>query len=170
MLMLGIHLNRKIAQRVGPAVTKEPLDGASEAEVRRNSVRNKHRRAFPGLLTVLIAVAAPLLAHHGNAAYDTDKRVTLKGTVTEWFWANPHCFLKLDVKDDKGNVAHWVMEASNPSDMVNLGWSNQSFKPGDEVSVTVIPVKNGNPVGRIQQVVLANGQTLSGRVVINPQK
>jgi hypothetical protein len=73
--------------------------------------------------------------------------------------------LKFDAKDDKGEVIHWVTEASNPSDMVNLGFSKQTFKPGDEVTVTLIPVKNGLPIGRIQQVVLANGQTLSARVV-----
>jgi len=69
------------------------------------------------------------------------------------------------VKDDKGNVVHWAAETSNPSDMVNLGWNKQSFKPGDEVTVTVEPVKNGLPIGRIEQVVLANGQILKARVV-----
>lgn len=112
----------------------------------------------------LIAVSVPVFAHHGTAAYDTAKKVTVKVAVTEWFWANPHCFLKFDVKDDKGNVVHWAAETSNPSDMVNLGWSKDTFKPGDEVTVTFTPVKNGNPIGRIEQVVLANGQTLSARV------
>ena len=93
------------------------------------------------------------------------KSLTVKATVTEWFWANPHCFLKFDAKDDKGNVVHWATETSNPSDMVNLGWSKHSFKPGDEVTVTFTPVKNGAPVGRIDQVVLANGQILKARVV-----
>jgi hypothetical protein len=111
-----------------------------------------------------LAVSVPLFAHHGTAAYDTDKKITLKATVTEWFWANPHCFLKFDAKDDKGNVAHWATETSNPSDMVNLGWSKDTFKPGDVITVTFIPVKNGNPIGRVESVVLANGQTLSARV------
>jgi hypothetical protein len=128
----------------------------------RDSVRNKLATIFLGLLIVSV----PVFAHHGNAAYDTDKKTTVKATVTEWIWSNPHCFLKFDAKDDKGNVIHWAAEASNPSDMIKLGWSNQTFKAGDEVTVTFMPVKNGQPVGRIQQVVLANGQTLSGRVVI----
>ena len=119
------------------------------------------------ILLGLITVSIPVLAHHGAAAYDTEKKVTMKVTVTEWFWANPHCFLKFDAKDDKGNVVHWAVETSNPSDMVNLGWSKSTFKPGDEVTVTFIPVKNGAPIGRIQEVVLANGQTLSGRVVFS---
>ena len=112
----------------------------------------------------LIAVSVPAAAHHGTAAYDTSKKITVKATVTEWFWANPHCFLKFDAKDEKGNVQHWATETSNPADMVNLGWSKDSFKPGDEVTVTFTPVKNGNPVGRIEQVVLPNGQTFSARV------
>jgi hypothetical protein len=124
-------------------------------------------RIFLGLLAVTVSASVSLFAHHGTAAFDTDKRITVKGTVTEWIWANPHCILKFDAKDDKGNVVHWVTETSNPSDMVNLGWSNQTFKPGDVVTITVMPVKNGNAIGRIQQVVLANGQTLSGRVVFN---
>jgi len=124
-------------------------------------VRNK----FIAMFLCVLFVSVPLFAHHGSAAIDTSKKLALKGIVTEWFWANPHCFLKFDVKDDKGKVVHWAAETSNPSDMVNLGWSSQSFKPGDEVTVTVEPVKNGLPIGRVDQVQLANGQILKGRVV-----
>jgi hypothetical protein len=124
------------------------------------------------LLTIIFApltVCVPLFAHHGAAAYDMTKRVTLKATVTEWFWANPHCFLRFDAKDDQGNVVHWATEAINPSDMVNLGWSKTTFKPGDEITVTFIPVRNGQPIGRVQQVVLPNGKTLSARVVFQDE-
>lgn len=103
-------------------------------------------------------LAVPLSAHHGNAAYATATQITLKGTVTEWFWANPHCFLKFDVKDDTGQVVNWVAEVSNPPDMVRQGWSKTSFKAGDEVSVVLIVAKNNLPVGRIRQVTLADGQ------------
>jgi hypothetical protein len=119
------------------------------------------------LLTIFVGVltlSAPSFAHHGNAAYDTTKKITVKATVTEWVWSNPHCFLKFDAKDDKGNTVHWLAETSNPSDMVKLGWGKDTFKPGDEATITFLPVKNGNPIGRVQQVVLANGQTLSARV------
>jgi hypothetical protein len=131
------------------------------ALVWRNSLRIKLTTIFLGLLVISI----PALAHHGAAAYDTSKKITVKAIVTEWFWANPHCFLRFDAKDDKGNVVHWAVETSNPSDMVNLGWSKQTFKPGDEVTITFEPVKNGQPIGRVDKVVLANGQTLNGRVV-----
>ena len=87
-----------------------------------------------------------------------------KGTVTEWIWANPHCFLKFDVKSDNGDLVHWVAETSNPPDMVNLGWSKQSFKVGDEITVTMITAKNGEPIGRVQQVVLPGGRILEGQM------
>jgi hypothetical protein len=108
---------------------------------------------------VLIA-AAPVVAHHGAASFDTTKELTLKGTVTEWIWSNPHCFLKFDAKDDTGTVRNWAVETGNPTDISPRGFARSSFKAGDQVSVTLQPVKNGAPVGRIRSVVLANGQTL----------
>lgn len=115
-------------------------------------------------LSVCIA-SIPLAAHHGNAAYDTEKTITLKGTVTQWFWANPHCVLELDAKSDSGEVVHWSAETENPTTMSHQGWMKSSFKPGDQVTVTVITVKNGKPIGRIIEAVTANGQKLAGRIV-----
>ena len=116
------------------------------------------------LFVGLVIFSAPLFAHHGNTAFDETKKVTIKGTVTEWFWANPHCFLKVDVKDEKGNIVHWSIETSNPPDMINRGWSKQTFKPGDEITVTMIAVKNGQPIGSLRgagtQVVLPDGKVL----------
>ena len=110
----------------------------------------------------LLAVSVPISAHHGSAGYDMDKQLTMKGTVREWLWANPHCFLKYDATDEKGNVAHWAVEVSNPLDMVKRGWSLHSLRAGDEVTVTLRPAKNGAPVGQLLRVVLPNGQTLIG--------
>src|ERR1700726_2019026 len=86
--------------------------------------------ALSALSVNLLIASVPLAAHHGNAEFDVGKQITMKGTVTEWFWANPHCFLKYDVKGDNGLVEHWVVETSNPPDMINSGWSKQSLKPG----------------------------------------
>ena len=108
----------------------------------------------------LLIVSVPVSAHHGSAAFDAGKQVVMKGMVTRWVWANPHCFLSYDVKDESGNLTHWVVETSNPPDMINRGWSKETFKPGDEVTVTVEPVKSGKPVGRLLEVVLPNGKTL----------
>lgn len=109
----------------------------------------------------ITAVSVPLLAHHGNAAYETATQVTVKGTVTEWFWANPHCFLKFDVKDAAGAVVNWVAEVSNPPDMVRAGWTKTSFKVGDDVTVVLVVAKNNLPVGRIRTITLADGQVYS---------
>jgi Family of unknown function (DUF6152) len=126
-------------------------------------MRTKHIGVLLGM--ILLIVAAPVFAHHGNSNFDIDKKLTLKATVTDWVWANPHCWLKFDATDDKGTVVHWIAETSNPADMTNLGgWSKQVFKPGDHVTVTLQPVKNGQPIGRVMQVVLANGQTLGTRI------
>jgi uncharacterized protein DUF6152 len=110
-------------------------------------------------------LALPGFAHHGNAAYDTEKKITLKGTVTQWFWANPHCVLEFDAKDEGGQMVHWGAETENPTTMSHQGWTKTSFKPGDEVTVTMITVKNGKPIGRIVDVLLPNGQKLAGRVI-----
>jgi hypothetical protein len=86
-------------------------------------------------LVVVVSLSVPILAHHGNASFDTSKEVTLKGTVTEYIWANPHCFLKFDAKDDTGTVRNWAVEVSNPTDMTKRGWARSSFKVGDVVTV-----------------------------------
>ena len=100
-----------------------------------------------------------------NTILLNQKKITLKGTVTQWFWANPHCVLQFDATDDSGQLVHWGAETENPTTMTHSGWTKTSFKPGDEVTVTMITVKNGKPIGRIVEVVLPNGQKLAGRVI-----
>ena len=121
-----------------------------------------------------VAIAAgcrPALAHHGAAAYDVSKTVTLKGTVKQWNWVNPHCVLLLDATDDNGQIVHWALETQNPLSMSNLGWSNESFKPGEQITVTANAAKNGRPIGIVVDVVLANGQKLNARnILVDPSK
>lgn len=116
----------------------------------------------------VLLVSAPLMAHHGAAALDTGKEVTVKGTVTEWIWSNPHCFLQFDAKDDTGAVRNWAVETQNPTTMTQRGWSRTSFKAGDEVTVTLEPVKNGQPIGRLLTVVLPSGQKLVAATATTP--
>lgn len=104
--------------------------------------------------------SSPLAAHHGNAAYEV-KTVTLKGTVTAWLWTNPHVLLKFDVKDDGGNVVHWVGELVAPSNMINFGFTAGTLKPGDEITIVTSDVaRTGAPIARLAQIVLANGQIM----------
>ena len=109
-----------------------------------------------------LIISAPMFAHHGGAAFESGKNVTIKATVTQWYWANPHCLLKFDGKNAKGETAHWVAETQAPANMIDFGWRKNSFKPGDEVTVTIRPVKSGQPVGSIVKVMLADGSELTG--------
>jgi hypothetical protein len=102
--------------------------------------------------------SSSVAAHHGAATFDIATEMTLTGTVTDWLWFNPHCFLKFDVKDDSGKTTNWAVESGNPTDMTKRGWTRLSFKKGDEVSVVLQPAKNGTPVGRIRSVTV-NGKT-----------
>ena len=110
------------------------------------------------LVVGFMAACLPLLAHHGNAAYDTAKTVTVKGTVTDYIWANPHVFLKVDAKDESGNTLHWVIEGQNAVTQASAGWTNATFKSGDQVIVDVTPAKNGRPIGRFKGHIEINGQ------------
>jgi hypothetical protein len=115
-------------------------------------------------VVVLLAVCVPLFAHHGNASYDTAKNVTVKGTVTEYVWANPHVFVKIDGKDESGNTVHWIIESQNPVSMMAIGWTKNTFKPGDEVEIDAMQAKNGNPVGFLGS---ASPTAPRRRIVIN---
>jgi hypothetical protein len=120
-------------------------------------------RRVPALSFLALGIllfCVPLFGHHGTAALDNETKVTLKGTVTEWLWSNPHCLLQFDVKGDDGKVVHWIGETQNPVSMVNVGWSKAAIKAGDEVTVVMLPVKNGLPLGRVASVLLPNGKTL----------
>ena len=113
-----------------------------------------------GLAVGLLTVSVPLLAHHGAAQFDVGKKVTVKGAVTEWFWSNPHCFLRFDATGADGQVVHWAVETQSGPNILPQGFSKQTFKVGDEVTVTLEPVKNGRPMGRLLRVVLPDGSSL----------
>ena len=109
---------------------------------------------------VLLVLSTPLVAHHGLASLAHEKTLTIKRTVTEWLWAKPHFFLKVDVKDDSRADRIWHLELGNPTDITPAGYRRTTFKAGDQVMVTITPVKSGAAVGRLRSVVLPDGQTL----------
>jgi hypothetical protein len=106
-------------------------------------------------------VSAPLLAHHGNSAYDMSKSVPMKATVTKFEYSNPHTQVYYDVTNDKGEVEHWVAETTNPAMLNRVGWSRESLKPGDQVTLWVNPNKVGAKITFLQKVTLADGKELS---------
>lgn len=105
--------------------------------------------------------STPVSAHHGTSAYDMTNPITLKGTITEFDLVNPHSIVYFDVTDDKGNVVHWVAESIGPGRALRAGWTRDSLKPGDQVTITLNPAKNGRPVGFLREVVLPNGKKLT---------
>lgn len=116
---------------------------------------------FLALIVAVLAVGGTLSAHHGTAAsYDMSKSVTVKGTVTDYRWTNPHVQLYFDVKDDQGNVVHWGGEMLSPAVLSRKGFNRNTLKPGDQVTVTLSPSKVGNPVGVVGQIVVDNGKVL----------
>jgi hypothetical protein len=102
-------------------------------------------------------------AHHGEAAYEPTKELTLRATVTEFTWANPHCLLRFDASDEKGRVQHWVVETISPLMLTRYGWTRSTLKQGDTVTVVFRPAKNGDTTGILDKLILPNGQQLSGR-------
>ncbi len=110
-----------------------------------------------GLLTM---VSAPALAHHGNAAYDDEITEFKQATVTKFAWANPHALINFDAMDAKGNVVHMVVETAAPQALRLIGWAKTSVMPGDVITVRMYVAKNGNPAGRLQKIILADGSEL----------
>ena len=114
-------------------------------------------------LIIVIAVAVgllmsvPLVAHHTASTLYAEKTVTLKATVKAWRWSNPHCLLTFDVKGEDGHVVQWLAETQAPNTAYTEGYRANSFKPGDEVTVTMRAAASGGPFGLLAQVVLADG-------------
>jgi hypothetical protein len=126
-------------------------------------MRFKPARSFL-FVAGLLLTCAPLWAHHGNSAYDEEHWITISGTVTEFVWANPHCQIFLDVKDDKGAVVNWAIESQSPGILRRNNWTRTSVKTGDQISITLAPAKNGAPVGfsgnQSGKIVFADGHIL----------
>ena len=99
------------------------------------------------LIVTLLVTCNSMLAHHGNVAYDEQHPITIAGNVTEFVWSNPHCQIYLDVKNDKGDVVAWSVESQSPGILHRNGWTRDSIKPGDHITVTLVPAKSGAPVG-----------------------
>jgi len=122
-----------------------------------------NRRIFRVLLTVgALLISTSALAHHGRASiFDTKKETTLKGTVTELVWSNPHVQIGIEVIDAKGTRREWFLEMSSTSIMSTRGWTRKSLKVGDTVTVTFHPGLRGALTGDLLKVVFADGRQLS---------
>lgn len=129
------------------------MDCASDAlRSRPASSRSVGISVLASCVAALVAIApAAMFAHHGAAAYDLGKSITLAGTVTSFEWGNPHCLLHFEAKNDKGNVQHWTIEMSNPLWLARVGWKRTSLKPGDAITITFHANKDGSSKGYIRE-------------------
>ncbi|HLG58674.1 MAG TPA: DUF6152 family protein [Vicinamibacterales bacterium] len=101
-----------------------------------------------------------VLAHHSFAMFDTAKRLNLAGTVTAFEWTNPHVYIEVDVPDDKGIVKHWTVELGSPSILMQGGWKFSDVKVGDKISLSLSPLRSGEPGGLLAQITLRDGRVL----------
>ena len=108
----------------------------------------------------LFLSSAPVFAHHGGAAYDNANPLTLTGTVKEFHFIQPHPLIALEVKDDKGNVVEWSVEMTAPNHLVRYGWNGKKLKPGDEITVTGSPARNGLKVLNLRKISYTNGEMI----------
>ena len=109
---------------------------------------------------ILAAGSVPALAHHGNAAYDDQITKFTTATVTKFAWSNPHTLTAFDTTDAKGKPVHMVVETAAPQALRLIGWDKTSIVPGDVITVRMYVAKNGNPAGRLQKIILADGSEL----------
>jgi hypothetical protein len=113
-----------------------------------------------GLALGLPAAAVPALAHHSYAEFDTDKKLTMDGTVKEFQWTNPHSWLLVMVPNAKGEPEQWAVELNSVSLLAARGWKPKTVMPGDKVSVTFHPMRNGSHAGSYMAIKLPSGQTM----------
>ncbi len=113
---------------------------------------------FAGVCAFLFS--GPAFAHHGGAAYDSNHPMTLTGTVKAFQFIQPHPLITLEVKDSQGKTVEWSVEMTAPNHLVRYGWNGKRLKPGDEITVTGLPSKNGLKVLNLRKISYTNGEQI----------
>jgi hypothetical protein len=115
-------------------------------------------------VTMFLAFAAPAFAHHSGAMFDRDKTVQLTGTVVSFGWTNPHSWIEIEVPNASGGTDKWGVECNSPNTMARSGWRSTTLKPGDQVTVSVHPLRDGTHGGRFISVKLADGTVMTDMI------
>lgn len=118
-----------------------------------------HRLAIWVPWALLIAVAAPIFAHHSvSAEFDVRRQITFAGVITKVEWSNPHVYFYVDVKDGSERVTNWAFESAGPNTLARMGWMRDTLKVGDRVTVVGFPARDGAHVASAQEITLSNGR------------
>jgi hypothetical protein len=112
----------------------------------------------------LLLVSSPVLAHHGRSNYDVTSTATVKGTVTDFEWVNPHALIHLDVMGENGNVEKWIAETNSPNTLSRQGWSRNTVKVGDQITLFGHRVKGGSNYLNFSKITFADGRVLTPAV------
>jgi hypothetical protein len=131
---------------------------------KRVTTRASGKTAHHGALCLLLAASFAASAHHANSAYDSDRTISVTGTVTRWQFINPHAGLWVDVDDGQGNLVAWSGEFQGVLDLYrHFGWNKDTFKPGDRVTLIGNPARDGSTTLSARRVVLSDGQEVDVR-------
>jgi hypothetical protein len=124
------------------------------------SLRENLFKAFT--LVALLLCGVPLFGHHSFAAFDMSKSITLSGVVKEFQWVNPHSWIQMMVTDSSGHAVEWSIEMSSPTSLARQGWKPKTLKPGDQITVTTHPLRDGRTGGSLVSAMLADGTRIGG--------
>jgi len=123
-------------------------------------MKNKLLAMFLGA-TGLLLVSGPVLAHHGRSNYDVTSTATVKGIVTDFQWTNPHALILLDVTDETGKVEKWIAETNSPNTLSRQGWSKNTVKVGDQITLVGHRVKGGGNYINFSKISWPDGRVLT---------
>jgi len=110
---------------------------------------------------VLGVFSQPAIGHHSLAMYDTSTQVTIEAVVEEFEWRNPHSWLHIFVKDENGTESMWTLESNSTGQLTQSGWTRDSVKPGDVVTVVLNPLRDGTRGGRLEEIRHIDGRVFS---------
>ena len=117
--------------------------------------------ALSAALGAALFAATPALAHHSNVAFEVTKVITITGVVKDFQWRNPHTWVLLTVDDGKGGKVDWAVEGRAPGVLLRAGWTKNSLKPGEMITVDMSPAKDGSKTGLVARVTKADGTILA---------
>ena len=128
------------------------------------------KKSFLAILAAapLLAALVPAEAHHSAAMFDSEHTRSLTGTVREFQWTNPHSYIQLVVKNERGEEEEWSLEMGAPVYLYNQGWRRTTVKAGDRLTVTIAPLRNGDKGGLLLKAVTVDGKALGKTAEVQP--